>query len=188
MLTLWSYVFLALTHRINHMMIFPLHFRSLLNSLWPRSRSTWAQMMASCLTTPSYYLHQYWLISHKVQWQCLQISGMRISTKKGPQMAQTTWKENNYIKGKLPKIRLRTKNYDAVNILTGLPNNCSCFADSNSIGFHFILIDVAYLCRWPDFFPACPSVAQPCTAMTEQTLGGNGQIACPPIHTRVNAM
>ena len=41
----------------------------LLNSLWPsdamwdhRSESTQAQSMACCLTAPSHYLNQYWLI------------------------------------------------------------------------------------------------------------------------------
>ena len=47
----------------------------LLNSLWPndaiwrhRSRSTLAQVMACCLTTPSHYLNQCWLIMSEVQW------------------------------------------------------------------------------------------------------------------------
>ena len=48
---------------------------TLLNSLWPSdiiwqqgSRSTLAQVMACCLTAPSHYLNQYWLIISKVQW------------------------------------------------------------------------------------------------------------------------
>ena len=46
-----------------------------LNSLWPsdaiwrhRSRLTLAQVMACCLTAPSHYLNQCWLIITKVQW------------------------------------------------------------------------------------------------------------------------
>ena len=45
------------------------------NSLWPsdgiwrhRTRLTIVQVMACCLTTPSHYLNQCWLISSQVQW------------------------------------------------------------------------------------------------------------------------
>ena len=45
-----------------------------INSLWPsdaiwrqRSGSTLAQVMACCLTAPSHYLHQCWLIINEVQ-------------------------------------------------------------------------------------------------------------------------
>ena len=45
------------------------------NSLWPsdaiwrqKTGSTLAQVMACCLTAPSHYLNQYWLIITKVQW------------------------------------------------------------------------------------------------------------------------
>ena len=45
------------------------------NSLWPsdtiwrhKSGSTLAQVMACCLTAPSHYLNQYWLIISKIQW------------------------------------------------------------------------------------------------------------------------
>ena len=47
----------------------------LINSLWlsvaiwrQRSGSTLAQVMACCLTAPSHYLNQCWLIISKVQW------------------------------------------------------------------------------------------------------------------------
>ena len=47
-----------------------------LNSLWPsdticrqRSGSTLAQVMACCLTAPSHYLNQCWLIISEVQWR-----------------------------------------------------------------------------------------------------------------------
>ena len=50
-------------------------FMNTLNSLWPsgniwrqRSGSTLAQVMACCLTAPSHYLNQCWLIISKVQW------------------------------------------------------------------------------------------------------------------------
>ena len=46
-----------------------------LNSLWPidvvwwqGSRSTLAQVMDCCLTAPSHYLNQFWLIISKVWW------------------------------------------------------------------------------------------------------------------------
>ena len=46
-----------------------------INSLWPsdaiwrqRSGSTLAQVMACCLTAPSHYLNQCWLIISEVQW------------------------------------------------------------------------------------------------------------------------
>ena len=48
---------------------------SMVNSLWPRdviwwqgSRSTLAQVMACCLTAPSHYLPQCWLMISKVLW------------------------------------------------------------------------------------------------------------------------
>ena len=49
---------------------------SVFNSLWPidavwhyRSGSTLAQVMVCCLTAPSHYLNQCWLVISKVQWQ-----------------------------------------------------------------------------------------------------------------------
>ena len=49
--------------------------RALVNSLrpsdaiwWHRSGSTLAQVMACCLTAPSHYLNQCWLIISSVQW------------------------------------------------------------------------------------------------------------------------
>ena len=46
-----------------------------INSLWPsdaiwrqRSGSTLTQVMACCLTAPSHYLNQCWLVISKVQW------------------------------------------------------------------------------------------------------------------------
>ena len=51
----------------------PIHI--CLKSLWPtdtiwrhKSGSTLAQVMACCLTAPSHYLNQCWLIISKVQW------------------------------------------------------------------------------------------------------------------------
>ena len=48
---------------------------SFINSLWPSdaiwrqgSRLTLVQVMACCLTAPSHYLNQCWLIITKVQW------------------------------------------------------------------------------------------------------------------------
>ena len=50
-------------------------FHTILNSLgssdaiWrPKTWSTLAQVMACCLTAPSHYLNQWWLIISKVQW------------------------------------------------------------------------------------------------------------------------
>ena len=49
------------------------------NLLWPvdiiwrhKTRSTLAQVMAWCLTAPSHYLNQYWLVISEVQWQSLE--------------------------------------------------------------------------------------------------------------------
>ena len=40
------------------------------DAIWrPRSGSTLAQVMACCLTAPSHYLHQCWLIIREVLWQ-----------------------------------------------------------------------------------------------------------------------
>ena len=51
------------------------HISLQVNSLWPndaiwrhRTCSTLAQVMACCLTAPSHYLNQCWLIISKVQW------------------------------------------------------------------------------------------------------------------------
>ena len=51
------------------------HLNVFINSLWPddaiwwhRSVSTLAQVMACCLTAPSHYLNQCWLIISKVLW------------------------------------------------------------------------------------------------------------------------
>ena len=39
------------------------------DTIWrQRSGSTWAQVMACCLTAPSHYLNQCWLITSKVLW------------------------------------------------------------------------------------------------------------------------
>ena len=50
-----------------------------INSLWPGdaiwrhgTRSTLAQLMACCLTTPSHYLNQCWLIIGKAPWHSSQ--------------------------------------------------------------------------------------------------------------------
>ena len=51
------------------------HFEIIFNSLWPgdaiwrhRSGSTLSQVMACCLTAPSHYLNQCWLIICEVLW------------------------------------------------------------------------------------------------------------------------
>ena len=48
---------------------------SMFNSLWPRDATSWtrfesklAQVMACCLTAPSHYQNQCWLITTKDQW------------------------------------------------------------------------------------------------------------------------
>ena len=68
----------------------------MLNSSWPsdaiwrhRSGSTFTQSMACCLTAPSHYLNQYWLITSEVMWhspgtisqEMLQISTLNMSLK-----------------------------------------------------------------------------------------------------------
>ena len=54
---------------------FCMHFYVWFNSLWPsdaiwrhRTGSTLDQVMACCLTAPSHYLNQCWLIISKVHW------------------------------------------------------------------------------------------------------------------------
>ena len=54
------------------------------NTLWPsdatwrhRSGSTLAQVMACCLTAPSHYLNQCWLIINKVQWSSFEGNFLR---------------------------------------------------------------------------------------------------------------
>ena len=61
-----------LSFKGNNFVLHGAHF----NSLWPsdttlwrhKSGSTLAQVMACCLTAPSHYLNQCWLIISKVQW------------------------------------------------------------------------------------------------------------------------
>ena len=55
------------------------YFINVFDSLWPsdaigrhRSESTLAQILASCLTVPSHYLHQCWQIFCKVLWHSLE--------------------------------------------------------------------------------------------------------------------
>ena len=59
----------------NTFKIFHTYSHPLVNSLWPsdaiwwqRSGSTLVQVMACCLTAPSHYLNQCWLIISKVLW------------------------------------------------------------------------------------------------------------------------
>ena len=59
--------------------VFAQIYSLLLNSLWPsdaiwqqRSGSTLAQVKACCLTAPSHYLNQCWLIISEVQWHSYQ--------------------------------------------------------------------------------------------------------------------
>ena len=54
---------------------FQLRYPTPINSLWPsgaiwrqRSGSTLVQVMACCLTAPSHYLNQCWLIISEVSW------------------------------------------------------------------------------------------------------------------------
>ena len=62
---------------LNAQDIYPWHELKInwFNSLWSsdaiwrqRSRSTLAQVMTCCLTAPSHYLNQCWLIIREVQW------------------------------------------------------------------------------------------------------------------------
>ena len=62
------------TQTKNHAWHTQVSWRGWLNSLWPRdviwrhrSGSTLVQVMACCLTAPSHYLNQCWLIISKVQ-------------------------------------------------------------------------------------------------------------------------
>ena len=65
----------AACRQSKHMAANQLTHNSVINSLWPSdaiwrqwSRSTLMQVMACCLTAPSHYLNQCWLIVTKVAW------------------------------------------------------------------------------------------------------------------------
>ena len=87
------------------------------NSLWPsdaiwrqRSGSTLAQVMACCLTEPSHYLNQCWLIISKVYWHSSEgnltagISAInhcnwleKYSSKISSKSPRPQWVKNDYI-------------------------------------------------------------------------------------------
>ena len=76
MVYIYLYTGLAL-YWLKYLMKIVTNFPYSFNSLWPsdairrqRSGSPMAQVMACCLTAPSHYLNQCWLILTKVQW-CL---------------------------------------------------------------------------------------------------------------------
>ena len=75
------------------------------NSLWPcdtkwqhRSGSTLAQVMACCLTAPSHYLNQCWLIISKVEWRSSKGKFTRDTS------AINHW---NYLESLVPKISFK---------------------------------------------------------------------------------
>ena len=78
---------------------------TMFNSLWPsdaiwrqRSGSTLAQVMACCLTAPSHYLTQCWLIISKVQWHSFKGKFTRHTS------AINHW---NYLENWVPKISFK---------------------------------------------------------------------------------
>ena len=69
--------------------------RRWVNTLWPndaiwrqRSRSTLAQVMASCLTAPSHYLSQCWFTISKVHWHSFEHN----FTRDQPSITKISWK------------------------------------------------------------------------------------------------
>ena len=75
------------------------------NSLWPsdaiwrqRSGSTLAQVMAWCLTAPSHYLNQCWLIIRKVEWHSSKGKFTRDNS------AINHW---NYLENQVPRISFK---------------------------------------------------------------------------------
>ena len=71
---------------------FHLHFNSLGPSgaiWWQRSGSTLAQVMACCLTAPSHYLNQCWLIISKVEWHSFKGKFTRDTQ---PSITEIIWK------------------------------------------------------------------------------------------------
>ena len=91
-----------------------------LNSLWPsdaiwwhRSGSTLAQVMACCLTAPSHYLNQCWLIISKVQWQSPEGNLTRDAS---------AINYYNQLENYLPKISFKSPRGQWVNVKIGLPN------------------------------------------------------------------
>ena len=72
---LWVQSFICVLYVIFVLYRYCILYDCILNSLWPsgtvwwhRSGSTLAQVMACCLTAPSHYQNQCWLIISKVQW------------------------------------------------------------------------------------------------------------------------
>ena len=71
-----------------------------INSLWPsdtiwrhESGSTLAQVMACCLTAPSHYLNQCWLIISGVQWHsCIIVQGQFHKRCLNHQSLKSIWK------------------------------------------------------------------------------------------------
>ena len=71
----WNYINCQIPVKFRPTMENLMNTVKLINSLWPsdtiwryKSRSIKAQVMACCLTAPSHYLNQCWLIISKAQW------------------------------------------------------------------------------------------------------------------------
>ena len=69
----YSLTVLSVISKLGNTYLYDVHFISIFNTLGPSdalwrqiSGSTLAQVMACCLTSPSQYLNQYWLIISKV--------------------------------------------------------------------------------------------------------------------------
>ena len=66
---LWNFEQSKSAHQVNLACFVFLNSLEPSDAIWRwRSWSTLVQVMACCLTAPSHYLNQYWLIISKVQW------------------------------------------------------------------------------------------------------------------------
>ena len=91
---------------------------SIIDSLWPsdaiwwqRSGSTLAQVMACCLTAPSHYLNQCWLIISEVQWHSYQGKFTRYAS---------TINHQNPLENYISKISLKFPGANELNSVWGL--------------------------------------------------------------------
>ena len=92
-------------HFTEHMITYPCLIESVLThcglvTIWRhKSGSTLAQVMACCLTAPSHYLNQCWLIIGKVQWHSFECNFTRDTS------AISHW---NYLENYLSKILFKS--------------------------------------------------------------------------------
>ena len=146
------------------------------NSLWPsdtiwryRSGSTLAQVMARCLTAPSHYLNQCWLIISEAQWQSHEGNFTRDAS---------AINYCNQLENYLPKISLKSPRGQWVNLpfwihakivdflvrlwdplamipMSSIIRMCQCSSMSShgpkQNGWHFIVYTFSHRSSWKEF-------------------------------------